>query len=90
MINHHNEKITGSAAIGWIAWLFFYLTCPGKVKMQVELNEKEIREISKCLHLEAEIWKFKRGMGKPTKEELYTVKVWKKFGALINNIASRK
>jgi hypothetical protein len=58
--------------------------------MQVELNEKEIREISKCLHLEAEIWKLKRGMGKPTKEELYTVKVWKKFGALINNIASRK
>lgn len=30
------------------------------MKKSVELTEREIREIAKCLHLEVEIWKFKR------------------------------
>jgi hypothetical protein len=61
------------------------------MKKSVELTEREIREIAKCLHLEVEIWKFKRGFGKePTREEAYTVKLWKKFGYILNQIATDK
>jgi hypothetical protein len=58
--------------------------------MNIELNEKEIREISKCLMLEAKTWEFRRGFGKPSKEEKFTVKLWKKFGDLLNQIATEK
>jgi hypothetical protein len=56
--------------------------------MNIELNENEIKEIAKCLMLEAKTWEFRRGLSKkPSKEEKFTVKLWKKFGGLLNQIA---
>jgi hypothetical protein len=56
--------------------------------MNVELTEREIREIAKCLRLEVGIWEFRRGLSKkPTREEAFTVKLWKKFGYILNQIA---
>ena len=59
--------------------------------MQIELNEKEIREIAKCLRMEVEIWNFKRGFStKQTKEEKFTVQVLKKVCNMLNQIAQDK
>lgn len=55
------------------------------------LSENEIKEIAKCLRLEVGIWEFRRGLSKkPTREEAFTVKLWKKFGDLLNQIATEK
>jgi hypothetical protein len=63
----------------------------GGQEMNIELNENEIREISKCLMLEAKTWEFRRGLSKKqSKEEKFTVKLWKKFGDLLNQIATDK
>lgn len=58
--------------------------------MNVELDENEIKEIAKCLRLEVGIWEFRRSFGKPSKEEKFTVKLWKKFGYILNQIATDK
>ena len=63
----------------------------GGQKMNVELDENEIKEIAKCLRLEVGIWEFRRGLSKkPSKEEKFTVKLWKKFGYILNQIATDK
>jgi hypothetical protein len=62
----------------------------GGQKMNVELDENEIKEIAKCLMIEAKTWEFRRGFGKPSKEEKFTVKLWKKFGYILNQIATDK
>jgi hypothetical protein len=55
----------------------------------IELNENEIKEIAKCLMIEAKTWEFRRGLSKKqSKEEKFTVKIWKKFGDLLNQIAT--
>ena len=55
------------------------------------LSENEIKEIAKCLMLEAKTWEFRRGLSKKqSKEEKFTVKLWKKFGYILNQIATDK
>jgi hypothetical protein len=41
--------------------------------------------------LEAKTWEFRRGLSKKqSKEEKFTVKLWKKFGYILNQIATDK
>jgi hypothetical protein len=62
----------------------------GQEMKAIILSENEIKEIAKCLMIEAKTWEFRRGFGKPSKEEKFTVKLWKKFGYILNQIATDK
>lgn len=55
--------------------------------MLIELSEKEINEISKCLMLEVKTLELLRGFGDISREEKEVGKLWIKFSSIINEIA---